>query len=419
MINASILNIGDEILIGQIIDTNSSFLCKKLNEINIPVSNIVTIGDDEDTIIEHVENLMNKSQIIIIGGGLGPTSDDKTKSALCKFFNKRLILNDDIVTHIKNFLIKRGIKNISERNLKQAEVPEGCELIPNPNGTAWGLIFEKNNKICVALPGVPHEFKSMVENYLIFWIKNKFKINSKIIHHTFLTTGIPESVMADKLKDFENNLPKNIKLAYLPSPGILSLRLSAFFDTEDIAETLKFGTIKNELFNLIKDYCFGENEDKLEKVVGNLLIKFNLTISIAESCTGGYVQHLLTTIPGSSQYFKGGIVAYSNEIKSKILNVDTELLYNKGAVSEEIVKMMAKNIKNLFNTDYSIAISGIAGPTGGSEDKPVGTTWIAVAGKKTIETRLFKFGDERINNIIRASIAALDMVRKLILSENC
>lgn len=417
MIKATILNIGDEILIGQIIDTNSSFLSKKLNEVNIIVDSIITIGDEEKIIIETVDNSLKKSDIVIIGGGLGPTSDDKTKYALCKYFNKKLVLNNSILEHIKKFLYKRGITTLNDNNLRQAEVPEGCELIPNLNGTAWGMIFEKNNKFCISLPGVPHEYQSMVENFLIPWLLKKFNIDYKILHHTYLTTGIPESVMSEILKEFERKLPNNIKLAYLPSPGILRLRLSATCHNSN--DIINYENIKNELFKLIKDFCFGENDEKIEQIVGDLLKKFNSTISVAESCTGGYIQHLITSIPGSSLYFKGGIIAYSNEIKTNILNVDKNILNNKGAVSEEVVIEMANNIKKFFKTDYSIATSGIAGPTGGTDEKPVGTIWIAVSGKKSTHSQLYHFGDDRINNIKRTSIAALNMIRKLILMENC
>jgi len=417
MIKASIINIGDEILIGQINDINSSFISKKLNEINISVYSIVTIGDDENIIIETLDYFFKIVDIAIIGGGLGPTSDDRTKIALCKYFNKNLTLNEKVLEHVKEFLLRRGLNNLNERNIKQAELPENCELIPNNNGTAWGMIFEKNNKVCISLPGVPHELKPMVENYVIPWLNDKYKITSNIKHHTFLTTGVPESIMADILKDFENRLPQYIKLAYLPSPAILRLRLSS--NCETIEEITNFEIFKNELFNIIKDFCFGENEDTIEQVVGNMLKKVNATISIAESCTGGYIQHLITSISGSSEYYKGGIIAYSNEIKTKLLNVDNEILNSKGAVSEEVVKEMAYNVKKIFNTDYSIATSGIAGPTGGTDEKPVGTTWIAVSGKKITKTKMFKFGDDRINNIRRASIAALEMLIKLILLENC
>ena len=406
--NAEIITIGDEILIGQIIDSNSAFIAKEMNNIGISVVQITTISDNADKITKAIQEAEKRAEIIILTGGLGPTKDDITKHTIAKYFNSELIFNNDVCNHVEKLLAERGIK-MNELNRNQAFLPEKAEVLFNGVGTAAGMLFQENNKIYVSMPGVPFEMKFIIKEKFIPFLKANIE-TEEIVHKTVMTQGIPESHLAKKIEVWETNLPTNIKLAYLPQPGIVRLRLSA--KSKNKNELI--ATIDNEiekLHKIIPKAIYGYNEDKIETIICNLLSKSKQTLSTAESCTGGNIAALITSVAGSSNVFKGSIVAYSNPIKNKLLNVQNNTLNTYGAVSKETVKEMCSGLLEIMNTDFAISISGIAGPTGGTEEKPVGTTWICVASKEKLITQKFLFGTDRIRNIRRASLTALNMLR--------
>ena len=409
---AEIITIGDEITIGQVTDTNSSFIAEELNKIGIEIIRITSVPDNKDRITDALDSAKEKADIIIMTGGLGPTVDDITKNTLAEYFNSTLVINRYMLDRIKEFLSNRSMK-ITERNIKQAQLPDNCKVIFNNYGTASGMWFEEYGKIFISLPGVSYEMKSMIINDIIPEFKKRFKLPF-IIHKTILTNGMTESEMAEHLKDWESELPDNIKIAYLPSPGILRLRVSGTgIYKSKLENEIKKQTDK--LVKLISDSVFGFGDDRLEEITGKLLAEHNLTVAVAESCTGGKISELITSIPGSSAYFKGSVIAYSNEIKTRILGVSANDLTKYGAVSEEVVKAMAEKTMNLYNTDFAIATSGIAGPSGGSKQKPVGTTWIAVSSKDETIALKFSFGEHRGRNILKASVTALNMLRKQVI----
>ncbi len=412
--NAEIITIGDEILIGQIVDTNSAWLSQQLNLIGINVYQITSVSDNKDHIINALNEASSRVNLIIITGGLGPTRDDITKSTITGYFNSKLVRNPDVYKHIAKRMSDLNIP-MNKLNEQQADVPDNCTVIPNEYGTAPCMWFEKDLATYIFMPGVPYEMKGIFAEQLKPRLINRYNALS-IYHKTILLQGIAESELALLIDSWENKLPKMIKLAYLPSAGIIKLRLTAKGD--------QLGKLKNivsieveKLMPIIKPYCLSSDDQQPEILIFNILKKSGLTLSVAESCTGGKIASLLTSVPGSSAYFKGGIVAYSNEIKIKSLNVDPLLIDKFGAVSEEVVTEMAKNILTLFKTDYSIAISGIAGPDGGTEIKPVGTTWVAVSSvNKAIAKHFFMKGN-REQNIQRSANIALIEFLKLILSE--
>ena len=410
---AEIISIGDELLIGQVINTNASWISEQFNNAGIKISRINTIADEKIQILSALKEASKRAYIILITGGLGPTKDDITKAALCEYFGTKLIFESSVYENIKNLFKKRGFK-IGELNKKQAEVPESCIPIKNIHGTAPGLWFEKEEVIYVSMPGVPYEMKQMVKDYIIPELLKRFSPGA-IVHKTILTQGLPESLLAEKIESWENNLPGNIKLAYLPSPGTVRLRLSATGKEEPELERQIINEIAT-LKKIIPGTIFGYDNEQLYEIVGNLLRKNNKTVSTAESCTGGYIAHLITSVTGSSDYFKGSVVAYSNEIKESLLGVQHQSLINFGAVSEPVVKEMAQGVKNKMGTNYAIATSGIAGPGGETEDKPVGTTWIAIATPTKIITKKFMMGDHRERNIKKTAMTALNMLRREILS---
>lgn len=411
---AEIITIGEELLIGQVVNSNASFIAEELNKLGIRVLQITTIGDNRDHITKALNEASQKANIIIMTGGLGPTSDDITKYTLAEYFNSKLVLNEHVFSHIKLLLNRRNIE-INENNINQALLPDNCTVIPNELGTAAGMWFEKNNVIYISLPGVPYEMKQMMLNEIIPEIKKRYVL-PVIQHLTVLTHGLPESQMALKINTWENKLPPSIKLAYLPSPGVLKLRLSAYGNkSEEVNEILEQERVRLE--ELIKEYVFGYNNDTLERNIGNLLKQKKLTLAIAESCTGGRIAELITSVEGSSAYFLGSVTAYSNQSKCNILGVNVESINQFGAVSAEVAEEMAKGVRNLFNADVSIATTGIAGPTGGTPDKPVGTTWISVLTSEKIITKKFNFGEHRDTNIQKASIAALFIMQKMLTSQ--
>lgn len=408
-VNASIITIGDELLIGQTIDTNSAWMAQELNKLGIWVKRRVAVGDVWNEIWNALDEESRQSQIILITGGLGPTADDITKDLLCTYFGGKMVINEEALQNVKTIFEKYIKRPMLDVNLKQAEVPDVCKVIQNKRGTAPGMWFEKDTKIFVSMPGVPNEMKGMMTDFVLPRLPSMFLLPA-VVHRTLLTAGIGESYIADRIKDFEAKLPSHIKLAYLPNFGMVRLRLTAIGKNaaEITSEVEKlFVTLQSKLQDVMVI-----NEDKsLEEAIGILLAKHEKTVATAESCTGGYVAHLITSIPGSSAYFLGGVVSYDNTIKKNVLDVNSEILANYGAVSEETVRQMANGVKQLMQTDYSIAISGIMGPGGGTEEKPVGTVWIAVAGSAETVAQRFHIRYDRERNIEVTAIHALNMLR--------
>jgi nicotinamide-nucleotide amidase len=404
---AEIITIGDELLIGQVIDTNSAWIAEQLNMIGIKVHQITSISDNQEHILQTLKEASTRVQLILITGGLGPTKDDITKQTLCKYFDTSLIFSEEAYKNVENLFYHRGVK-VTEVNRQQAMVPANCKVLPNVNGTAPCMWFEKDNCIYVSMPGVPFEMKAIMEQEVIPQLLHKQK--QVIIHRTLLTEGVGESMLASIIESWEDALPEFIKLAYLPQPGMVRLRLTAYGNDREMLQDA-VSKAEKELYPLAGKYIFGYDNDTIESVVGQLLRQKGMTLSTAESCTGGNIAQLVTSIAGSSDYFKGSVVAYSNEIKEKMLGVPHQTLVDHGAVSEQTVIAMAEGIRERFDTDYSIAVSGIAGPGGGSDEKPVGTTWIAVATPTGTIARKFLLGDHRGRNIRKASVAALNMLR--------
>jgi nicotinamide-nucleotide amidase len=408
---SEIINIGEELLIGQVVNTNASWMCQQLNNIGIQVKSISVVSDVEEDITNALQTAVDRSDIIFITGGLGPTKDDLTKDVLTKFFNTSLELNEIALNDISEFFKKRG-KEVTKLNYLQAMVPKGFDIIRNPEGTAPGLIGKFNNKIIYALPGVPFELKYMFENHIIPEIMTTSK-NEFILHKTILTQGIGESFLAELIEDWEDQLPEEISLAYLPSAGIVRLRLSGKGnDKERIVKEIDNEVAR--LNDLIPDYIFGFDNDSLEEIIINVLSEKCKTLGVAESCTGGYISHLLTSIPGSSKCFKGSIVSYCNDVKESQLFVPAELIEKFGAVSKEVAIAMAEGARRALKTEYSLAVTGIAGPSGGTNDKPVGLVYIAVSSESETLCEKHLFGDRRDRNIERSSITALNMLRKQI-----
>ena len=411
---AEIISIGDEILIGQITNTNAAWLGEQMNLIGFSVVQMTTIPDDREHILKMLKASSERADLILITGGLGPTKDDITKESLCEYFDVPLKLNDNALADVQVLFRKRGWE-LNELNKKQAELPGNAIPLKNKNGTAPGMWFEQNGLIYVSMPGVPFEMKPMITGEVIPRLKEKLDTDT-LYHKTVLTQGMGESWLSEKISDWEDNLPENIKLAYLPQPGIVRLRLSAVGDDKEKLEKQVDREIE-KLKKLIPGLIFGYNDDKLEEIVGQLLRKKNASLSTAESCSGGYIAHLITSIPGSSDYYKGSVISYSNEVKEKELGVSAEDLKNQGAVSEEVVRQMSAGVQNKLHTGYAISTSGIAGPEGGTDEKPVGTIWIALAMPDKVMAKKFQFGDHRGRNIRKTALEALNMLRKELLAE--
>lgn len=411
---AEIITIGDEILIGQIVDTNSAWIADFFNLNGIEVYQITSVHDDHDHILEALQKAEKNTDLVILTGGLGPTKDDITKNTLCEYFNTKLVFHEPSFRHIKERFKNRGI-DLNKLNRDQALVPENCEVLFNRAGTAPGMWFEKNDTIFISVPGVPFEMKYLVEHEIIPRLQNTGRTRS-IYHRTVLTQGLPESMLAEKLEKWEDSLPKHIKLAYLPNPMSVRLRLSAIGDDHS---SLKSGVLKevDQLAQLIPDNIYGYDSDTLGGIVGSLLKDRNSSLAVAESCSGGFISHLITSVPGSSDYYKGSVTAYSNEIKIRILGVEESVISKNGAVSEEVAIKMAQGVQEAMGAEYAIATTGIAGPSGGSSDKPVGTVWIAVAGKNKAFAKRYIFGNNRERNIIRTSQTALQLLRRAMIEE--
>ena len=408
-----IITIGDEILIGQIVDTNSAWMAQKLNDEGINVRQITSISDDPTHITETFRETAKKVSLVLVTGGLGPTKDDKTKDCICDFFQTRLVPNSEVLQNIEELLSKRGI-SLNRLNMDQALVPESSHIFQNKLGTAPGLLLQKDGCSFIFMPGVPFEMKYLMEFEVLPYLKNNFQ-TSTILHRTVLTQGLPESMLAEKIAAWEEALPDYIKLAYLPSPQGVRLRLSARGKEMQFMQKEVEYQIK-ELQNLILPNIYGYDEDSPAGSIGKLLTENKWTISAAESCTGGAIARLFTENPGSSAYFMGSVVAYSNEIKKRILGIDEEVILQNGAVSRVVVEAMALNVCKMMDTDFAIATSGIAGPGGGTVEKPVGTVWIAVANRSKVISQLYNFGNDRERNVIRTGQTALFMLRKSLLN---
>ncbi len=413
--NASIITIGDELLIGQVIDTNSAWMAQELNKSGIWVTRRVAVGDKWDDIWNALDEESKHASIILITGGLGPTADDITKPLLCEYFDGKLVVDEKVLKHVKHLFEKvfRRPPPILDRNLKQAEVPDNCTVLHNERGTAPGMWFEKNGKVFVSMPGVPHEMKGIMIDHVLPLLRTHFKM-SVIISRTLLTFGIGESFLAERIKDFEEALPANIKLAYLPNYGMVRLRLTGTASNKEAITSMmeiQFDLLKK----LLPDVMVTDQDETMESVVAKLLRSKNKNMSTAESCTGGYIAHRITAQPGSSLYFKGSVVSYANEVKEHVLNVSHETISTAGAVSEETVTEMIKGVLHTLNTDYAIAVSGIMGPEGGTLEKPVGMVWVAVGNKEKILTQQFNFRFDRMRNIEVTAMNALNLLRKFII----
>lgn len=408
-ISASVITIGDELLIGQVIDTNSAWVGKALNNIGVWVKHRIAVGDKWDDIWNALEEEQKIADIIIITGGLGPTADDITKPLLNKYFKGNLVTDEAALQNVQQ-IFSRYNRPMLESNYKQAEVPDTCTVIQNARGTAPGMQFEQDGKLFYSLPGVPYEMQGMMETYILPELKKRFTL-SPILHRTMTTCGLGESFLAERIKDFETSLPQNIKLAYLPGATIVRLRL-----TEQLYENnqSKIDAYFMQLQRLIPEIIITNQDISIAEAIAELLLQKNKTIATAESCTGGYIAHLLTAIPGASQYFYGSVVSYDNTIKENVLNVKKETLEKYSAVSEEVVIEMANNILDIMHVDYSIAVSGILGPEGGTEEKPVGTVWVAVANRSATKTQKFSFRYNREKNMEATANNAFNLLHLLI-----
>ena len=410
---AEIITIGDEILIGQIVDTNSAWIAEHFNRAGIEICQITSVRDNTEHIIGALRQATGKRDLVILTGGLGPTKDDITKPALCRFFNTKLVFHQDIFEQILERFKHRNIR-MNQLNRDQAMLPESCLVLPNKVGTASGMWFEKDDTIFVSVPGVPFEMQYLVENEIIPRLRNNGKLRA-IYHKTVLTQGLPESILAERIESWESALPENIRLAYLPNPMSVRLRLSAIGDDSNVLK----GEVEREIERLkqiIPEHIFGYDDDTLAAAVGSLLLEKKQTLAVAESCTGGYISHLITSVQGSSGWYNGGIIAYSNEIKQNLLGVSLESILKYGAVSEQVVREMAAGARKVLNTQYAVATSGIAGPAGGTDEKPVGTVWIAIATPQETVAEKFVFGNNRERNIIRSAQTALQLLRRLLIS---
>ncbi|MBS1749572.1 MAG: competence/damage-inducible protein A [Bacteroidetes bacterium] len=408
---ASIITIGDELLIGQVIDTNSAWMAQELNKAGIWLRRRVAVGDSKEEIVYTLDEESRHASIILITGGLGPTADDITKPVLCEYFNGKLVTDEDALANVTSIFARLN-RPMIERNRKQAEVPDTCTVIPNKRGTAPGMWFEKDGKIYVSMPGVPHEMKGMMTDYVIPQLQKHFTFPF-IDHRTLLTAGIGESFIAEKISGWEGALPSHLKLAYLPNYGMVRLRITGT-DSDNYRLQQDLNTQFSLLKDLVKDWMVVDEDIPMQQVIGKLLLKRNATVATAESCTGGYIAHLITSVAGSSEYFKGSIVSYANAVKEQILGVPHQVLDSVGAVSEETVRQMVTGALAALDTEYAVATSGIMGPGGGTPEKPVGTVWIAAGNKKRIITECFHLRYDRSRNIEMAATFALNMLRKVI-----
>jgi len=411
---AEIITIGDEILIGQTIDTNSAWIGAELSSAGFDVHSRISVHDRHEDIINALRQIEGRSDVVLITGGLGPTRDDITKPALCEFFDTRLVTDTEVLVMIEKMLKSRGYP-MNANNRSQAEIPESCTVLKNKMGTAPGMWFEKDGTIFVSMPGVPAEMKYIMTEHVLPLLKSRFT-SQVIIHRTIMTYGTFEARLAETLAGFEASLPGEIKLAYLPSFGVIKLRLTATGANGEILAGLIEEQVR-KLYGIIPDLIFSDNEEPMEMVTGRLLRSGKMTLSTAESCTGGRISAMITSVPGSSDYFKGSIIAYDNMVKTQILGVPENVIRENGAVSEEVVKYMAEGARRLLDTDFAVATSGIAGPDGGTSAKPVGTLWTAVASKHRTVAEKHVYTGNRSVNIERFSVAGLNLLRKQIIGK--
>lgn len=412
--NAQIITIGDEILIGQIIDTNSAWMAQQLNAVGIAVTEIITCRDDKESILSAVNRALSQGDLVLTTGGLGPTKDDITKKTLAELFDFPMAFHQPTFDVIERLITGHG-RTLTKAHHDQSWMPVGIKHLENRMGTAPGMWFEKDGKVLISMPGVPYEMKYIIENQAIPTILNRFK-TTPIRHRTVLTVGQGESKIAEIIEDFENSLAAdNIKLAYLPNLNNVRLRLSVSGEDATKLEALLDAKVE-ELKTLIPQYIYGYGTTKLQEALGELLKSKGATVSTAESCTGGLIAHRITSVSGASAYFQGSVVAYDNRIKEQVLGVKSETLEQFGAVSEQTVTEMVQGVLGLMKTDYAIAVSGIAGPTGGTPDKPVGTIWVAVGNVDEVRTHRLNLSKNRAKNIEYTVVFALNFLRKMILS---
>jgi len=409
---SAIITIGDEILIGQVTDTNAVWISQQLNAIGVQVGEMVTVSDEAGQIAATLDRYMGRYDLLIMTGGLGPTTDDITKQTLATYFNSKMVTVQEVQEKIISYFKERG-RSMIESNLKQADVPEVCRVLMNYHGTAPGMWFEKEGTILISLPGVPYEMKGLMEDHVIPELLSRNNV-PQVVHRTIMTQGVPESYLAAMLRDWESALPECVKLAYLPRPGIVRLRLTVVDKCAKDAEQILDVTIA-KLLDIIPEHVFGYDDVSLEESLGELLLERGLTLASAESCTGGNIARMITSVPGSSSYYSGSVIAYENRIKSEVLGVETRVIEEKGAVSREVVEQMADGVRAVLGTDTAISTSGIAGPDGGTDDKPVGTTWICVQYGEKSFAKLYRFGGTRERIIDQASNTALQLLRRLLL----
>jgi nicotinamide-nucleotide amidase len=415
MISVEIIAIGDELLIGQVIDTNSPWMSQKLNSIGFDVRYKTIVGDNETDLLDAFERALGRAQVVLVTGGIGPTKDDITKKTLCRFFNTGLVFDEETLENINTVLPGFG-RALNELTRTQAYVPQNCTVIQNRVGTAPVTWFETKGKVLVSMPGVPYEMKDTMRKEILPRLQTFFHSTDTILHRTFWVKNYPESLLSIRLETFENELPPAIKLAYLPASGFVRLRLTGKgIGTEELS--LQMEKQREKLIDCLQDNIVSESDDNLENILDNRLKEKKLTLALAESCTGGKLASLITAIPGCSSYFKGGIVCYSNEIKQGLLGVDSSLLEKYGTVSQPVVEAMATGACRTFNADCVIAISGIAGPGGGTPEKPVGTVWIAVSYKGRIQSQKFHFTQNRESNILRACNNGIQMLLAMVSEE--
>lgn len=409
---ASVITIGDEILIGQIVDTNAAYISQCLGRIGITVRERISVGDSAQEITHALNRELSLSDVVIMTGGLGPTKDDITKRTLADYFGCEMVRHQPTYEMVREMLDRRGIE-FNELNRRQADVPACCTVLPNRNGTAPGMWFERDGKIVVSLAGVPLEMRALMDEQVTVLLRRKYELRSNV-HRTMITFGIAESVLAEKIEAWEDSLPEWLHLAYLPSPSSIRLRLSAY-DTDSVQARERIDACFSDLEKIIPDYVVGYEDCSLVDSVARLIVERNATLAVAESCTGGRIAAQIVEKEGASRFFLCGVVSYSNESKSKILGVSAESIERYGAVSRQVAEQMAQGVRRISGADYGVATTGIAGPSGGSAEKPVGTVWIAVAGPTGVAARRMCYGRLREQNIERASASALSMLR-LVLS---
>jgi len=414
-VNAEIIAIGDELLYGQIMDTNSHWISQELDAVGVRVVRKTTVGDNRTDILTAFEEASKRANLILITGGLGPTQDDLTKPLLAEYFGCEIVEVPEAVAAVSAYFTRRG-REMTRLNILQGHLPTCCTYVPNEVGTAPGMWFEQKGCYWMSMPGVPHEMKKLVKDFVLPKLSQVFDL--PVIYHKLIkTAGIGESWLADLIKDWENALPSHIRLAYLPSLGHVKLRLTAFGEDKNLLAAEVEQQIQN-ILPTISNYVYGYNEETLETAVGKLLKNAGKTLALAESCSGGYISHLITTVPGSSNYLRGTVVPYHNDLKEQILGVSSATLAQHGAVSEETVREMATGVKKLFGADFALASSGIAGPDGGTADKPVGTVWIACAGPDFVEAKLLQLTQDRMINIQLTGVAVLNLLRICFLKHN-